>query len=286
MPIYSYALPDIEIEKLQEEILEAIPTASAAIVAKNNKKPIEDTIIVETASSLSPEELSSLEAAIDNHSPYSTLRIYAFIPKDSPYVVFDHCTPPFDTNFETGLTARLYRNLTKVFGEVQEIKYSEDAEGNLPVIIERMNYIRDSLGFAQERFTEISWVDVNNREHNIKKTLHKIYEPDDALREGKRRRGNIIDDAMMSVGYLLQVTQAATGQEALQLGRNFLKDNKLASDMFVEASDPGILFAIKYEDDPLHAWLDNQVPGAPAGYTIRRYTFDQINFWGTLWDDV
>jgi len=286
MPSYVYFLPDIEIVKLGEEILAVLPSASAEVVSINNRFPLEDKVTVVTASALGSAAVEVLDQVIDNHKPFVQLRIFAHIPRASPYYDSVKHLPPIDLNYETGLNGRLTRHLTKVFGEVRQVRHCEDVEGTIPVIVEDISYVRDELGFAQERFTEISWVDENGRNHPETKILHKYYSPDDALREGKRRRGNIIDDAMMAVGYLLQVTQQATGQEALQLGRNFLKDNKLASDMFVEASDPGILSAIKYEDDPLHDWLDNQVPGATQGYSIRMYIFEQVNFWGTLWDDV
>lgn len=275
-----YTLVEFEPAKLQLEIDSYFgASASAGFYSAESTYPVADQVVFTFPLGCSESDIQALEQIIDDHKPYVPLRIYQFVP-----LTYHHqdgsSDPPLDLNYETGLTNRLYRNVDMTFGEIQTITYCADCDFASAVVVERITYERDEIGFAQERMTEISWVDIHDNEHSQKKYLHKIYSPDESLREGQRRRKNIIDKLMMDVGGILIQTQQSTAQEALQLGRELFKKYAIDEKSYTEASDPSILGDFK--NDQEHLWLDDEIQ---AGYSIRRYCFDSCNIWGLSWDD-
>jgi len=288
MPNYNFTLPDVEPDKLHQEVADALPSGYGSAITINDYVGASDTVVVEVASGLSSGEEAQLQSVIDNHDPYAHLRIFDYLVDGSAFDAVDHAVPPHELNYETGLKNRLHRVVESTFGEVRQVKYMDPEDLTTTVICEDIAYTRDGLGFASERTTFISWIDVNGRMHPKVKTLKKTYTPVEALREGKRRRGNILDEIMMDMGGLIAMTELIDIPSALALGRSFLRDHKTSVDMFIDASDPTILGEIKHDAVSMNDWLDNDVPGAPSGYTIRRYVFDAVNIYitqGVTWDD-
>jgi hypothetical protein len=143
------------------------------------------------------------------------------------------------------------------------------------VVRESFVYQRDAVGFARGRVQTITWYREDDTPHPTTKQRVKFYEPDESLREGYRRRGNITDKLAMDMAGWLMVTQTqlANQQDRLNLGREFMRQHKLSFDMFVEASSAQILYDVT---DDTTDWLDDLL--AP-GVTIRATILDALNIW-------
>lgn len=286
MSFYKKIVPSVEFQKLDFELQGVVPDGVSSSLT-SAYVGMDTEVSLETASALSSAAAATFDSIVAGHVPFAKLKIYNHTPDDYVQTLQDH-EPPHGLDYETGLDERLERHRGMVFGEVREVCYCDDEEAEDPIVVERMVYTRDSLGFAESRTTTISWVDETGYERPEVKVLVKNYSPDDALREGKRRRGNIIDSLMMEVGFLIAIIAQVSNETALIMGRQFLRANKDSVDLFIEASDTTILGELKYLNQEF-TWLDSDVPGAPAGYTMRMLLFDRINIWvdrGVTWESV
>jgi hypothetical protein len=197
----------------------------------------------------------------------------------------DVSVPPVGLNYVTGIDGRLHpTNAVMVDGEVRQIDYyaeatMDPATGQVSyddlVVRESFVYQRDAVGFARGRVQTITWYREDDTPHPTTKQRVKFYEPDESLREGYRRRGNITDKLAMDMAGWLMVTQTqlANQQDRLNLGREFMRQHKLSFDMFVEASSAQILYDVT---DDTTDWLDDLL--AP-GVTIRATILDALNIW-------
>lgn len=196
---------------------------------------------------------------------------------------------PHGINFETGLTTRLHPTCSVVVdGEVRRIDYyaqatMDHATGVVSyddlIVREDFAYQRDAVGFARARTQTITWFRENGDPHPDTKTRVKLYEPQESLREGHRRRGNITDKLAMDLaGWLMTTqTQLANPQDRLNLGRDFMRHHKISFDMFVEAASAQILYDVRDDAEPAHAvWIDDEIA---AGVTIRATILDALNIW-------
>lgn len=197
--------------------------------------------------------------------------------------------PPSDVDYITGLSSRLHpTNSVIVDGEVRQTDYYAQATMNQQtgqvsysdlVIRESFTYQRDAVGFARARTQVISWYREDGSAHPATKTRFKLYEPDESLREGQRRRRNITDKLAMDLSWWLIATQThlQNPQHRIDLGRNFMRHHKLSFDMFAEASSAQILYDIRDDEVSDHAtWIDDEIS---AGATIRQTVLDALNIW-------
>lgn len=214
------------------------------------------------------------------------VKLYRYV---DPNTVRDLSTPPHTLDYITGIDGRLHpTNAVMVDGEVRQIDYYADATmdpatGQVSyddlVVRESFVYQRDAVGFARGRVQTITWYTEDDEPHPSTKQRMKLYEPEESLREGQRRRGNITDKLAMDLTYWLLATQTqlANPQDRIDLGRDFMRFHKLSFDMFVEASSSQILYDVRDDDDPAHAvWIDDEL--AP-GVTIRATILDALNIW-------
>lgn len=195
---------------------------------------------------------------------------------------------PLDANYITDTNMRLHpTHAVVVDGEIRRVEYYADATMdqqtgvvtyNDLVIAEDFVYTRDTVGFARARTQTITWYREDGSAHSTTKTRVKLYEPDESMREGVRRRGNITDKLAMDLANWLMATQTqlANPQDRLDLGRAFMREYKIDFDMFVDASSSAILYLVRDNVEPEHAWLDDEI--AP-GVTIRDSILDALNIW-------
>ena len=233
----------------------------------------------------SQQVLDETDAILTDHVPGAlNVKLYRYIETQK----VDKRRPPFDIDYDTGIATRLHPHISSmVFGEVREIMYyasaSMDGSGNItysdPVIKESYAYTRDSVGFARSRTLTIGWYLENGEIHSDTKERVKYYDHEESLREGQRRRGNIIDKLAMELGGILLATQTqlTNPQDRLALGRAFMKHHKTNMDMFITASSPDVLYSVNDDTDPEHEWLDDMVS---ATATIRQYLISSMNIWG------
>lgn len=211
------------------------------------------------------------------------VKLYRYIPLHFT----DYTEAPHNIDFETGITARLHPKVYMTFGEVTKIEYyaSSTQSGFSQtysdlILQEDFSYTRDSNGFALSRTHTITWYREDGSAHPSTKVRTKYYSADDSYREGIRRRGNIIDALIMEIaGMLLATVPSGTDQEKIQLGRNFMAYHKTNLDLFKEASNQGILYAVRDDAVTEHnTWLNNVV--AAPSTTIRHVILARLNMWG------
>jgi hypothetical protein len=211
------------------------------------------------------------------------VKLYRYVDANA---IADISHPPHTLDYITGIDGRLHpTNSIIVDGEIRRTDYyasatPPDAQGIVTyddlVIREDFAYTRDSIGFARARVQTITWFTEDDEPHPETKQRLKFYENDESLREGQRRRRNITDTLSMNVTGWLVATQAqhASMQARIQMGRDFMAHHKLTFDMYADASDPAVLYAVR--DDVTHPWLDDNI--APS-LTVREYVLDTLNIW-------
>jgi hypothetical protein len=232
----------------------------------------------------SQDQIEAFVDILDQHQPGSKhVKMWRYIERRFGMSRLD---PPFDVDYITQSSVRLHpTNSIVVDGEIRRVDYYATAappnsmgivEYSDLIVREDFAYTRDQMGFARARTQTITWFREDGSPHQSTKQRVKFYENDESLREGQRRRRNITDTLSMTVtGWLVATqTQLASGQARIQMGRDFMAAHKQSFDMYADASDAGILYAIR--DDQAHAWLDGLM--AP-GLTVRAKILDDLNIW-------
>jgi hypothetical protein len=243
---------------------------------------------------LSPAEDSALDAVLAAHAPVShELKLHRYIATNGQ----DHR----QVDYKTGLTARLEKKVTAmVDGEVQEVEYHADEDFDDLVIkvavfkdqaLTTPGYARTSNGLAVERWTERTWYREDGTAHPDTKVTHKAYSHDalQQMREGRRRRSNVIDQLSITVLNLLVATETAvdplnptpaeiTAAEAIAIPwlatyddhvNNYIRVGDLA---WKTTGTPNLT-------DDTATWLDNDCEpvGYPASTTIRDVILGSLN---------
>ncbi len=205
-----------------------------------------------------------------------TLRILRFIPDMNGHDFRD-------VDYIRGLPNRLHPKVTMVQGEVQKVEYFADAtmqpDGSIVysglVVKEDSVYTRSPEGLALSRALTITWVNEDDSDHELTKVRTKLYNAMEQVREGTRRRGNIIDDLKLKVIGLVMVTKPADYATALGDGQSFMKMHEVDIIAFIDTSNQDLYNAISA--DTTHTWLNNDTGG---GVTIRNVIMAGINIWG------
>ena len=252
-----------------------------------------DTLAVYMSAALTEgedSERAELDATVGLHTGVPlqrSLRIGDHL--DTPAVLWD---PPLALNYATGLATRLRKAETFVQGELRTIAYHPDATVDLatgaitfvgaPVVREDFAYVRDAAGFAKSRTQTITWLRKDGSDHPTQKVMGKVYNPGASMREGKRRRRNIIDQVELRVAQLLLETELANQggdvQGTLELGRDLASHYGKEISDFENLSKQSILTAI--QNDQQFAWLDNLPPSLGGAITIRDEVIAELDIWG------
>lgn len=218
---------------------------------------------------------SNIEEFDTNYVPFDPeskfCKIYRFIPESYRYVK-NHA--PIGHDYKVGLTTTLFPKRYFNKGELYKVEYfSDEAQTDLVVNVD-INYTRDALGFATERTTTRTWYREDGTAHPDIKVTKKIYANDtlSQIKEGIKRRGNVVEGLQMPVlGSMLATVAAKSGEteperqgRILLMGRKFLADYKEEFTNYIQDSNKEILSKITAAND---FWLENVID--VNGTTIR-----------------
>lgn len=220
---------------------------------------------------------------IDAHA--KALRIGAYLVP--PAVLWE---PPLSLDYRKQLSTRLERKTFFDKGELIAVEYyavaTRQPNRSLvytggPVVREDYVYVRDSIGLAQSRTLTITWLHNDGTAHPVTKPMPKTYNDNQSMKEGKRRRSNVLDDLEVVVAGLLLETELANHggdvQTTIDLGRDLASTYGSELRDFVEVSRNAILTAI--EADTSHPWLDNLPPSLGGSVSIRAAILATIDIW-------
>ena len=223
----------------------------------------------------------------------SRVKIYDLMSPEELAHWEDDQTPPMGLNYGSGLTIRLHQELTMVQGEVTQASYYEDDTLAVEVVRESISYVRDVASFAQSQTKVIEWMRTDGTPHAQTKTRFKKYSYVESIREGKRRRSNVIDALQIQVTGMLMATEVvlpdtdpgypAEVQTAIDLGRSFIAAHQSSITNYVEGSirtlhdvDVPAYAAESIVNAPA-AWMDNVVAAGPV--TIRDVILSTLDIW-------
>jgi hypothetical protein len=235
---------------------------------------------------------------MDSWDKSKTYKIYKYLNFNS---FEDMMMVPFDVNYKTGLDTKLFVSHTfnssptgASHGELQKSIYYEYAEIDPvsgeptnfqnPILEVAFTWVRDALGFVVQRLSEIKWYRWDGTLDTLNtKKMTKLYSKEDAIKEGKRRRGNIVDALYMPVlGFLIATepfipedggNELLRQQRLILTGRTFLAEHKASFDNFIDDSNKQIITDIANDT---RIWLDNDISlmlGAPVEANIKIRTF-------------
>ena len=185
-------------------------------------------------------------------------------------------------NYKTEMISNLFAKRQMVKGEVRKVEwFSDEALTDLVLVVD-ITYVRDGNGFAVERTTIRTWKNDNDSDNEDKKITKKKYSTnvEDQIKEGKRRRQNIVDYVQLpTMSFMVETMQPMTVNEILLLGRDFMDRMEPEANNFVKSSstvtdinDPnfGKKKVVVWLETQTDTWLDNQ-PVALGGATIRQW---------------
>lgn len=196
-------------------------------------------------------------------------------------------------DYRTALTIPLFPKRTTLKGEVQRVDWYADAELTNLILSAEMTYKRDAYGFAKGRVTTRKWVMNNGEYHPLTKVTEKCYEinREDQIKEGKRRRENIVDTVQMPVLGAMQAVLMPMGhpvQEILLLARKvmdhldpyfktFIQNSSTVTDL----SDPNVgrkTIVVEFERMATneYPWMKNPVE-LLGGASIEQYLVNEFS---------
>lgn len=163
---------------------------------------------------------------VQNHTGDPTLfnpKIVSMLEGESKYINFH------DINYNIAVKPNLFPKRHMAQGELTKVEWFADTGLINKVLEVNISYIRDGFGFASERTTIRKWVMNNGGFHPDEKVTTKDYtiNPIDQIVEGKRRRGNIVNDIQLpTLAFLVEVLSGPpdnlTQTEILLMGRDFM----------------------------------------------------------------
>jgi hypothetical protein len=191
----------------------------------------------------------------------------------------------------------LYPKRTFSQGELQLVEWYLEPTFDTMVLNTTINYTRDAYGFATSRTTVRRWCNTDGSYNPLIKTKTKYYTALEMIKEGKRRRGNIVDGVQLPVFSFLQEaandpTAAATyglnPATVLLVGREFMDRFDLEFGKFTDNSssitdinDPNfnrktVVVAFEEAANTTDSWLNYQ-PMALGGATILQYLVGEFS---------
>ena len=233
---------------------------------------------------LTQPEIDELDAAVLVHVP--TIKEYKIYDMVQTTVV-SRVAPPFEVNYKSGLSCRLSPKYTFVKGELQKVEFYESST-TLPnfgqlydnIMLEvDFTYTRDAAGFAVSRTKDIGWYFVDDTLSPIRKLMTKHYTNDQSIREGKRRRGNIIDQMQLPIIGMMIQAAGMTQTDAILEGRSFSAFYRDQINNFIEVSHKQIITDIT--NDTTHTWL-NAIISADPLLTIRDFIIGELTIPGSI----
>lgn len=193
--------------------------------------------------------------------------------------------PPWGVDYKTGLDRRLHPEHTFIKGELQKTVYYEQVTLNpdgsqtfaIPVLqVEFVWHRQPVTTFVYLRESTICWYFVDgtlDTDASHAKRLQKFYNNDESIKEGIRRRANIVDSLKLTNFGLLQlVLPDATDGDIIDLGRQWLEEYSETLRNYIDAGDIQGLVDRMGKDTTY--WMRMEIPG--AGITIAQYLSNEV----------
>lgn len=186
-------------------------------------------------------------------------------------------TRPVDVDYKTGLDVRLHPKHTLLHGELQKTEYFRDYDPvekthSHPILEVHFVYTRDAAGFAVSRTSTIYWYLSDSTIDTTGKTMVKYYSNLEAVAEGIRRRGNIVNDVALRVVGFVMAFDSIEQPAATLRAREFSMDYKTSIDAFVSVSVKDIITQLS--EDTKYTFLDGMLS---AELSVRNYMIGLVS---------
>lgn len=144
-------------------------------------------------------------------------------------------------NYKIETKTNLFPKRIFAKGELQKVEWYKESDFQTLVLMAEMEYSRDPFGFATSRTTTRTWFDTDGEPLDEIKTTTKNYSNLETIKEGKRRRGNIVDGIQLPVMGLMVETMTIEPwnldqQTILLMGRDFMDRFELEFSKFIDNS--------------------------------------------------
>lgn len=237
-------------------------------------------------------DIDTLDQALDNlvanhdGNPIALPRIYSLMAGEGPREDYSKI------NYKIEPKPNLFPKRIFIKGELQKVEWYMEAEFINLVLQSEMTYTRDSFGFALTRTTTRTWFDTENQPLDIVKVTTKNYSMLEQIKEGKRRRGNIVDGIQLPVMGLMVETMTIEPwnldqQTILLMGREFMdrfetEFNKFIDNSSTVTSGPNIgrksvIVALEEASTTTDTWLLNAPASLGGQIRILDYLTNEFN---------
>lgn len=209
------------------------------------------------------------DETIENYHKDPIFKIYNYMGSND----HDRYAAPYDYDFNLYGLSKV-RTFDK--GQLEKIEYYGTVSGetydDLVLIEYRDFYRKDRMVY--KRKMHIDWY-LTDDTIGAHKTSYKHYTPEESLKLGERRRRNVVSDMKINTIGLLEIISGITQEQATLIGMTFLAEITTEIGSYVEGIEDPLKNAVLTNTN--HSWLDDQVPGAPPGFRVRDYLYDNIN---------
>lgn len=159
---------------------------------------------------------------------------------------------PSQLNYKTQLTECMNKNMTMTKGRVLNVEYTSHAGDLILDVSIVYNDSTNDVDFPLSRVTTRKWYDITGINHNLegfdKTTKTKLYNPTETVKEGQRRRHNIIQNLFSMATSLGKGAEAA--QRMLEHSAEILA--------YETVYDTTLITGL--QNDTTHLWLDDVFP--------------------------
>ena len=181
------------------------------------------------------------------------------------------------------LTHRLQFRRTWDHGHLLKIEFFESYDESTNVGTNKLleittEYTTNESGDLIFREKTRSWFLCDNTTIGAVTASPKSVLIEDSIKEGNRRRVNIVDQLKKNIPGLIMATQSVDVNTARLMGGALFVAYKTGFDLFIELKLFTLADDILAETTANFSWIEDQVPGAPTGYLIRNYLYDQITY--------
>lgn len=288
--IYSTVCSHKDLNRLQSDIMAAVPEVNATLIIGAN-------LVAQSDISLDQAKRDIIDATI--------LAFVDIDPADKVPLIYSQTKAEASSkhfhniDYKKELTSALIPKRTVIHGEVREVTWFRDmniSTPEVPVIKVTITYTRDAAtALPLYRITNRQWYNVDGTLNEETKTTMKYYfvNPSDQIDEGYRRRGLLVKTIQLPVMSMMVEVLAPSGFDTsviLLKGRQFLDDYEEEFTRFIENSstitDPSSpdfgkkTVIVKLEAESrieVLQWMDAAPASLGGAVTIRQYLISEFN---------
>ena len=223
----------------------------------------------------------------------NTFKVYEFLSDDAiSKWGNDFRVTPKSVDYKKDINGRLHPKYTFLRGFLTECEYFENASQVVDpytgftgltydnsVLKVNFDYYIGSDGYVSHRTSTRSWC-LHNEEYSVDtKVSMKYYEKNQAKKEGKVRRLNIVDQITLDTGGLIVLTESGvtTVKQAEELALPFLDEFDGEIDKYTKGNTSPLISGIVSASIIAYPWLMNEVPGSDPSTTIQEYVIYNLS---------